>query len=110
MSLTFLITASDSLFVHPDNDAGRSNSSFGGAIMVGSGSMELGKNNFTFAGNRAADGSAWHLRTSTVANVEIMASNETIMFRDNLCYKKGGTISWIKVSGSRSGQGVHKSG
>jgi predicted outer membrane repeat protein len=80
-----------------DNDAGRSNSSFGGAIMLGSGNLDLGRNNFTFVGNRAADGSAWHLRTSTVANVNIRASNESIMFRNNLCYKKGGTISWIKV-------------
>ena len=50
-----------------ENDAGNSSHSFGGAMILGSGIFRLGDKNITFSGNRAADGSALHLRTSTAA-------------------------------------------
>ena len=60
-----LLVLNEALF--QDNDAGNNSHSFGGAMMLGSGIFRLGNKNVTFSGNRAADGSALHLRTSTAA-------------------------------------------
>ena len=67
-----LFILSEALF--QDNDAGNSSHSFGGAMILGSGVFRLGNKNITFSGNRAADGSALHLRTSTAARSVLFPS------------------------------------
>ena len=72
---------------------------YGGALVVSASTLVLGPNNITFVNNSALSGSALYLMSSSTSTVILLnASNDAIMFRNNMCQggKGGGTVFYVK--------------
>jgi predicted outer membrane repeat protein len=69
----------------------------GGAILSSASTLKLGIAGITFRANSASQGSALRLDTMASNYVVISPSNSTsIMFAQNKCSGRGGTVSWVK--------------
>ena len=75
----------------------------GGAIYSSASILGLGAVAINFTLNSASRGSALRLEEIVVNSVRISPSNESIVFSQNVCSGRGGTVSWIKDPASTGG-------